>query len=150
MANNNDPQNLETPLVGLFEAMVKEFENEEDKLNTVLQLMSVILTPPENSADPFNKPETINEAVEVYSRVVGEHNANIRNTVSRFNEEQKNAIVAIFEYLKNNEVKQKEAIKLIEMYSSGMQGGSKKKRKNTRRRRNQKKSMKKRKTRGRK
>ena len=150
MANNNDPQNLETPLVGLFEAMVKEFENEEDKLNTVLQLMSVILTPPENSADPFNKPETINEAVEVYSRVVGENNANIRNTVSRFNEEQKNAIVAIFEYLKNNEVKQKEAIKLIEMYSSGMQGGSKKKRKNTRRRRNQKKSMKKRKTRGRK
>ena len=147
MANNNDPQNLETPLVGLFEAMVKEFENEEDKLNTVLQLMSVILTPPENSADPFNKPGTINEAVEVYSRVVGENNANIRNTVSRFNEEQKKAIVAIFEYLKNNEVKQKEAIKLIEMYSSGMQGGSKKK--NTRRRK-QKKSTKKRKTRGRK
>ncbi len=147
MANNNDPQNLETPLVGLFEAMVKEFENEEDKLNTVLQLMSVILTPPENSADPFNKPETINEAVEVYSRVVGENNANIRNTVSRFNEEQKKAIVAIFEYLKNKEVKQKEAIKLIEMYSSGMQGGSKKK--NTRRRK-QKKSTKKRKTRGRK
>jgi hypothetical protein len=119
-------------LKSLFEAMVNKFDDDDDGLSKALDLMTVILTPPDG-----NVPHTIADAIQKHNQVSGENNT---EEDYPFTQSQKDAIDALIQFAENDVIDGEEAGGLIAGYNRGMRGGRGKKTKKKRKTRKGKKS----------
>lgn len=110
-------ENESDELSVLFKAMVQSFGENQLRLEQALNIMSVVLIPP-NASQPL--PSNAKEALRRWHNTTGsseEEKAEV-DTIF-FSDAQTKAIQTLIDYAKNNDVDQEKAQSLIEQYSSG-------------------------------